>query len=256
MWAKDLASSNGTFLNDRRIWGAHPLADGDRLRLGLTCTLTVEADAADGRAEPGWVLEDVDAGLCYSFRHGRLALGPGADVDAHVSATILAHADGQVWLGLDDGGRPIAPREVFVFDGRSWRVFEGPGALSVTDVPTAGPPPYRLVVTLDGAFGAEAVVENPATRASCKVDAPNRATLLYILGRRFDEDRALPAADRGWTPDEEVMSGIWGRKGDENKLNVLLHRLRTDLRAAGLDPWFIEKKQRFLRVRLAEVDIS
>lgn len=256
LWAKDLSSSNGTFINERRVWGAHPLSDGDHLRLGVTCTFLVESDLLDELPSPGRVLEDVEAGICYPIRGGWITLGPHANVDAAEVATILVHADGEIWLGLDDGGRPVAIGEVFSFDGRSWRVADGGTTRTVTEMPATPAPAYRMVVTLDAPFGPEAVIEDPMSRASCKVDAANRATLLFILGKRFNDDTSAAPDDRGWTPDEEVLTGIWGRKGDENKLNVLLHRLRTDLRTAGLDPWFIEKKQRFLRVRVAEVVIK
>ena len=78
-----------------------------------------------------------------------------------------------------------------------------------------------------------------------------------MLGRRYEEDRlrGVPVEERGWCPDDEVMTGIWGRHGDENKLNVLLHRLRAELRGAGFDPWFIEKKQRYVRLRVSEVTL-
>lgn len=35
-WVEDLGSTNGTFVNDRRLDGAAPLRPGDRLRVGTT----------------------------------------------------------------------------------------------------------------------------------------------------------------------------------------------------------------------------
>ena len=52
------------------------------------------------------------------------------------------------------------------------------------------------------------------------------------------------------------MSGVWGRHGDINKLHVLLHRLRADVREQGLDPWCIEKKQRYVRIRVLDAEVG
>jgi hypothetical protein len=43
-------------------------------------------------------------------------------------------------------------------------------------------------------------------------------------------------------------SGIWGRRGDANKLYVLLHRVRTELGAAGLDPRCVQKRPGMTRI--------
>lgn len=81
--------------------------------------------------------------------------------------------------------------------------------------------------------------------------------LLYILGKAAAEDLAkgLPAQDVGWVTDDEAQSGIWGRGGDDNKLHVLIHRLRQELKKSGFDPWFIEKRHRYIRVRAADVKV-
>jgi len=46
--AEDLASANGTFINDIRIGEIRPLADGDVLRLGTTELMFSAIDFADG----------------------------------------------------------------------------------------------------------------------------------------------------------------------------------------------------------------
>lgn len=48
---EDLGSTNGTFVNDRRIGTAQPLAEGDRIEVGDT-TLKVEVHGAPASAEP------------------------------------------------------------------------------------------------------------------------------------------------------------------------------------------------------------
>ncbi len=46
--AEDLASANGTYVNDVRIGEARPLADGDVVRLGSTELMFSAIDFADG----------------------------------------------------------------------------------------------------------------------------------------------------------------------------------------------------------------
>ena len=50
---------------------------------------------------------------------------------------------------------------------------------------------------------------------------------------------------------------VWGKKGsaDANGLHVLVHRLRKELKEAGFDPWFIEKRRKAIRLALREVEI-
>jgi diguanylate cyclase (GGDEF)-like protein len=85
---KDEGSTNGTFVNDERITGARPLADGDRLQLGLELTMrfslvTEEEEAAlqrvyDAAMRDGLTgifnrkhtEERLDAELAYALRHG------------------------------------------------------------------------------------------------------------------------------------------------------------------------------------------
>ncbi|MEQ1507809.1 MAG: hypothetical protein ABMB14_36610, partial [Myxococcota bacterium] len=117
---------------------------------------------------------------------------------------------------------------------------------------------YRLEVELSGPTGPRAVVSDPTTGARSAFTAPGRAVLLYLLARRVVADRAagVPLADRGWCTDAEVASGVWGRSGETRSLNVLVTRVRNDLRRDGFDPWFLEKRHGFVRVRLDAVEVS
>jgi hypothetical protein len=263
LWIKDLGSTNGTYLNERRVRSVQPVRDGDRIRLGTSCVLAVKVSGASaGAARPrAFVLEDLRAGTRFALARDRFVIGSGARADLRVdgpdeAAVLILHPNGELRLGTaDDVEGPLAPGAEFQVGDRAFRVVEVDAVQMATEVPAAERYPYRLTVTLEGPFGAEAQLEDPSTRIAHRIESGNRAVLLFLLGRRFEEDRARGAAveERGWCPDDEVMTGIWGRHGDENKLNVLLHRLRAELRTAGFDPWFIEKKQRFVRVRLSEV---
>jgi len=264
VWIKDLASTNGTFINEKRIRSVHPVRDGDRIRLGTSCVLQVQADV-NARANPtrGLAVEDLRAGTRFPLTRDRFAIGSGADADLRLAegparaATLIVHSNGEVRLGTDESEGPLLVGVEFTVGERALRLAEVEDVQAATEVPQAERYPYRLSATLEGPFGAEATMEDAASGRAHKIDSGNRAVLLFLLGRRFEEDRVrgVPPDERGWCPDDEVMSGVWGRQGDENKLNVLLHRLRAELRVAGFDPWFIEKKQRFVRLRGTEVPI-
>ncbi|MDP2316113.1 MAG: FHA domain-containing protein [Pseudomonadota bacterium] len=265
IWIKDLASTNGTFLNDRRIRSVHPVRDGDTIRLGTTCLLQVRAEEENARPRArGFVLEDLRAGTRFPLSGDRFSIGSAPDCDLRLAdgpdraATLILHWNGEVRLGTaDDEEGPLAANVEFTVGDRVFKVSEVDDVQAATEVPAVERYPYKLSATLEGPFGAEAVLEDVPTRKTHKIDSGNRAVLLFLLGRRFEEDRlrGVPSEERGWCPDDEVMTGVWGRHGDENKLNVLLHRLRAELRVAGFDPWFIEKRQRFVRLRVTEVAI-
>jgi hypothetical protein len=265
LWLKDLGSTNGTFINERRIRGTERLRDGDRVRLGTTCTLLVCADLAEvhGPLGRGLVLEDLWAGTRFPLLSDRFVIGAGEAAGLRLpegpaeAATLLVHPDGEVWVGTDEGERVVTIGAEFVVSGRAFRVLEIDTGHVATAVPSEDRYPYRLTVSLEGGTGPTAVLEHPGVGAAHRVESGNRAVLLWVLCRRVEEDRSkgIVAAERGWCSDDEVMGGVWGRHGDENKLNVLLHRLRAELRSAGFDPWFIEKKQRYIRARLSEVAI-
>ncbi len=264
VWIKDLASTNGTFINEKRIRSVHPVRDGDRIRLGTTCVLQVRADVAVPEAPSrGLAVEDLRAGTRFPLTGDRFAIGSGPDADLRLpdgparAATLILHSNGEVRIGTDDSEGPLTIGVDFTVGDRVLRLAEVEEVQAATEVPQAERYPYRLSATLEGPFGAEATMDDVASGRSHKIDSGNRAVLLFLLGRRFEEDRlrGVPPDERGWCPDDEVMTGVWGRHGDENKLNVLLHRLRAELRVAGFDPWFIEKKQRFVRLRVTEVTI-
>jgi hypothetical protein len=81
---------------------------------------------------------------------------------------------------------------------------------------------------------------------------------VYLLGRQLQADRAahvLPPL-AGWCHDEDVMVGVWGREGlsgAASKYSVLLHRVRKDIEAAGLDPWCLEKRRGATRLQVKTV---
>lgn len=261
VWVRDLGSSNGTWIATERLRAPQSVGAGTVLRFGAVVRVRVRASEQPVRG-PAYVLDDVGSAAQFPLSSDRFLIGTAPSADLRLEgdageATLLVFDNGEVWLGVDGEDRPLQPGDCFDVAGRRLRLR----TVGWERVPTVVPVPeryrYRLEATLRGATGPEARVEELGGRASLKLSGGNRAVLLYLLGRKVAEDRKSGVAlgDQGWCADDEVMVGLWGRHGDENKLHVLLHRLRADLKQAGFDPWFVEKRQRFVRARLAEVEI-
>lgn len=125
----------------------------------------------------------------------------------------------------------------------------------------AGRFPYRLTVSLQGATGPIARVEDLSSGQNCVLRSNNRVSMLYLLARQLQQDAnsQLPIVDRGWCADEQIACGVWGRNWQrqiKSHLYVLVHRVRKEIKLAGLDPLFIEKKRRHSRVWIQEAVLS
>lgn len=263
-WLKDLRSTNGTFVNERQINGSEPVKSGDRIRLGDTVIIEVEGDPTSSALVDarGLVIEDTQSGVRFPVRSDRFHIGTAADADLRLAegqdraATLLVYTNGEIWLGIEDSEKPITVGEKFTIEGRDYVIRE----VVATRVATVGRDahryPYRLEVSLNGPMGPEAMLIDLNTNVKLKLDAGIRAVLFYLLGKKFMDNKGTHDDDRGWCTDEEVKTGIWGKHGDDNKLHVLVYRLRADLKKAGFDPWFIEKRHRHTRARLAEVVVT
>lgn len=124
----------------------------------------------------------------------------------------------------------------------------------------AGRFPYRMEVALQGTTGPEATIEDLSTGQRCVLRSNNRVSMLYLLARQIEQDaqKALPITERGWCSDEEIACGVWGRNWQrqiKSHLYVLVHRVRKELKEAGLDPRCIEKKRRHSRAWIQEASL-
>lgn len=260
---RDLSSTNGTFVAGEKVTGSASLGHGDVLRLGENVHLRVRL--VDDDAGGALVLRDEAAGTVHPIHSERFVLGTA--MDAHVrlmegperAATLITHADGEVWLGTDDGERLLEPGERFEVSGTAFVVELAPEDLhtAATQQPLQQARyPYELTVTLDGAAGSLALLVGPEGRFEWHSES--RVALLYVLARQLASDRAahtLPPL-AGWCHDEDVMVGVWGREGlsgAASKYSVLLHRVRKDIESAGLDPWCLEKRRGATRLQVKQV---
>lgn len=266
VFIRDLGSSNGTWRNDERVRGPEEIHPSDRIRLGsgssTELTLRPRAGLENETAPRPLFVQDLTSGVSTRVAGDRFVIGPGERADLMTTGeqtlTLLFQPGGEVWLGCDDQDRPLALGEEFGADGRRFAVTVAAGLQDATVTANTHRYEYCLRAGLGGPMGATAEIEDKSTKRVYRCDGGNRAILLYLLGRRFMEDRQAKKGfwDEGWCSDEEIMSGVWGRHGDINKLHVLLHRLRADVREQGLDPWCIEKKQRYVRIRVLDAEVG
>lgn len=256
-FVEDLASRNGTWLQERRMRRLQPWPPGERLRVG-----SHQLELVDGGAgcRPVLALREVASGLLVPLRGDRLRIGgPLADVavDGPGEWTILVDPDGAAWLGSEDGSlEPLALGAELELGGRQWSLVVAPDTAGATADAASTPWPYTLRVSMSGPLGPTAAVDGGPHRVSWT--AENRVVVWWLLARKLVDDRRreTPPDEAGWIDEQEVATGVWGRDGLVSNLGVLVTRIRHDLRRAELDPWFLERRRGHLRARVADVEVS
>jgi pSer/pThr/pTyr-binding forkhead associated (FHA) protein len=262
-WLRDLASRNGTFLNESRVRRPAPLADGDKIRVGNTQVLQVRA-AASPVVTTVLQLEDVGSNVAIPLRSDRFHIGSGSDAHLRLpdgparAATLLIHDGGEMWLGTEEGDRQLTLEESFEVGGRTLRLIEAHLEHAPTVESGKHRYPYRMTAKASGPTGPQATLKDPDRQLDCLLTG-NRGVLMYLLAKKLSDDRkaGLSAAEEGWCSDSDLAIGIWGRGGKEaNHLHVLVYRLRKHLTQQGFDPWFLEKRRWGLRARLHRVRVT
>ncbi|MEZ4237565.1 MAG: FHA domain-containing protein [Myxococcota bacterium] len=265
VFVEDLSSRNGTFVDGRRVQRIREVRPSEVVSLGDGVQLRLDRDEQPPRPLGCWLVEDRDTMARVPVRGDRFRVGadaladlclPGLPPDDEV--VLLVDPDGAVWRG-DGAGEllPLADGASFAVGGRELRLLAPAFHPSVTAELEAARYRYHLAADLDGPTGPRAEVSDPVDGHRAQFTAPSRATLLYLLARQrvADRDAGIPRIDRGWCADADVALGLWGRSQQDRNLNVLVTRVRNDLRKAGLDPWFVEKRHGFVRVRLDDVAV-
>lgn len=263
VWIEDLGSRNGTFrANGTRIRNPVKIGVGEPIRLGTEVQLVVEGEAPPVHTGP-LVVALADGSSAFTIKGNRFVFGPepGADVVlAEDAATVVLtlHPDGELWLGSDESEGPIGFEERFEVGGRAYVVRGSRLHVSATWDVEHERYPYRLTASLNGQLGPEATLTHLRTGQEHAIRGANRAVLLYVLAKQLVEDRdeGEPVTHAGWVPDAAAAQQIWGRQGANKNLNVLVTRVRNELKEAGLNPWFIEKRSGSTRIQLDDVDLD
>lgn len=264
---RDLGSRNGTFHNGDRIKGSQELGAGDIVGIGPDTRLKLVASIETDIPLHGLVVQEEATGVCFPIRGDRLHFGGTEECEVLTAegdgrmATIIVSGESEIWLGEGTEDRPLELGTLFEVAGQGYKVVQRESLLETTAIPTrlpaSGRYPYRVNATLDGPTGPEAVVKDLVRDIEYKVEAENRAVLLYLLTRQWVGDAEVSETARGWCSNETLLTGVWGRNAqDDNKLHVLVYRLRNELKKVGFDPWFLEKRRRYTRLRLLEAEVD
>jgi hypothetical protein len=273
-FVRDLGSRNGTFVGAQRVVGQAEVRDGDSVRVG-DVTLVVRGTM---EWRPRYLIEEVGTAVRHYVRGDRFLFGEGVHANLRITGaedtSLVFDDDGTIWLSTLSDGREIACGALFTVGDRPFRVMtvgladplshtlmsdsgeDELGEVTPTYVPVEHQ--YRLVVTLNGVAGPEARLLDAETGAEYLVTAENRAVLLWVLAQRRLEGLQSGGEHATWLSDDDASVGVWGKRGtsDANSLHVLVHRLRKEMKKAGFDPWFIEKRRKAIRLALRDVSVE
>ncbi|MBX2803089.1 MAG: FHA domain-containing protein [Myxococcales bacterium] len=262
---KDLNSRNGTQLDGRPLTETTVWPSGQTVRIADVELTLVCRDAMPPRQETrGMALEDVRTGVRYPLRRPHVVIGDSETADLRIPSAeeppvvLMCHPDGEVWLGRGDQDEPLSEGQIFCVGDTELRLVPSHDSWMPTAAEELETHPYTVEVAFDPDRGPRARFVDTVGGAAHTVTAANRVSLVYFLAKAASEDRHMPSSDFGWRSDGETRVAVWGKSGrneDTGRLKALLHNVRAELRAAGLDPWCIEKRRGYVRLRVRKVQL-
>lgn len=250
---RDLGSSNGTFL------------DGRRLAAGERAALVRDGRLGFGRAD-GWLMVDdapagpvaraVATGALAHASDGLLALPSATDPQA-----TIFHAGNGWQIEIEPAARPIASGEVIEVGGARWELLLPrelgvlPATLPAEDVlPPLAETPVLFAPSLD----EEHVEVRVRAGAAGEMVLASRSSnyLLLVLARTRLQDMAngLAADEQGWMYTSDLADML---RYSPDRLNVEIFRARTVFAKLGFadSPQLIERRPitRQLRIGLTQL---
>lgn len=243
-WAvRDLASTNGTFVDDQRI------DPGVETRLDLMSSLAFgDPDrrwwlAADGPPQP-FAESLVEPGLIVESGNEVLGLPSAED------PRVMVFPGFPHWTMEDDAGvRPVDDRAVVVVDGHPWRL-----SLPMPVDETQG-----LAVTTGKRLRVGGTINRPrveivSERGSTPLGRSTTNRLLWLLAREFDRDGQARPGERGLTHVDLIAREL---KVDPKTVDVYVYRLRGVLARHGV--FHLVERHRGagqLRLSFTEIDFE
>lgn len=213
------------------------------------------------------VVEDLGSGIRKPIESDRFRIAGDPRADLVLAAqpdeavTILAYPTGELWLGRGEMYEELHDGEEFSVGARRLRIVFNASGRDVTRNVKMTQPRYVVRADLDGPAGPEASISDESSGRTHTIRNEHRATLLHMLAKQFaaDTTAGVPAERAGWCADDEVVAVVWGHTAVDNptnSLNAVLTRIRDELKLAGLDPWCIEKRHGYVRVRARSVFVG
>ena len=259
VWVEDLKSRNGTWVNGRSLTGTGKLKSGDSLRLGEATQLVVRAvRRAQAAVASGYMVVDSERDLAVVMRSERMRIGGSADAAirvADVDDVVLSVDDGSLWLNRDGDLEPIALNTPFQVGEHRFEVRETPVATAPTQEAQDPTMPYILEAQLGGDAPMARIIDRVGgTRVD--VTAGTQVALLWQLAQAVVRDQAngVLRSQVGWCDARDLRVGVWGREAAEaeERLNLLVFRVRKQLKEAGLDGAVIERRLGQIRANVRE----
>lgn len=245
---RDLGSSNGTWLGERRL--AHgeraAVTEGDAIGFGTRQDLWRLIDAGP----PTAFARPVQGGAPVRAEGGVLAL-PSAERPEHV---LLEVCEGQWVVETDSVQRPAANLDVVDAGGVFWRLYL-PICLPRTTQPEAeGPPPdgpaLRFTVSRDEEYVELSVLSSTGAQP---LDSRTFHYMLLTLARLRERDTDASPRERGWVYVDDLARqlGI-----DAGTVNVYLMRARQQLGKAGVPQGSLIERRPGPRLRLGSIAVK
>lgn len=265
VYVKDLGSRNGTRLDGQPLTNTTEWEMGTRLQIEEVELTFALADPREPRTFRSMAVEDVSSGVRFPLRQKHTLIGDDPNADLKIpegsgaSGVLIAHPDGEVWLGIADEDQVLAPGEVFTIGGVELKLVEAESGWLPTATDEDASHPYQVETAFDPERGPWARFSCMDTGRTHTLTADNRVAMIYFLAEALKEDQEKRVTDPGWRSNESVRVAVWGRGARHEgprKLKALLHNIRAELRGAALDPWCLEKRRGFVRLRVREVTVS
>jgi pSer/pThr/pTyr-binding forkhead associated (FHA) protein len=241
---RDLASSNGTFVDGERVGSGKrvPLTRGARLGFGGPDAQLVLVDAS---APVALVIRVADGAIKHAERE-MIALPD----DESVEATIYLGPTGWVLESGIEEPRPVQDRELLVIGAHTYRL-ELPLLDESTPIASRAMTLASTTLRFTPGPALSLVSGGQATPLEWRWHTP----LLLELAKARNADRGGPTDEAGWREVDELAESL----GMNPKvLNVATHQARQQLAGAGLEgaAWIVEVRRGWRRLGTARVEIS
>lgn len=258
---EDLKSRNGTTINGRPLAGIVGLKSGDRVCFGDGVELVIRGvrDQVRSAAARAYLLVDASRNIAVPVRDSRVRIGPDAESQLRTrgpdAAEVVFRDDG-IWLNRSGDYSLLQPDEPFDVGEHSYVVQESVGEVAPTVAMSDAPFPYVLHATLSKPR-AVARMSHRESGGEVLITAGTRVALLWQLMQGIVRDQAsgVLLSERGWCDARDLRVGVWGKSAadSEERLNVLIHRVRKDLEDGGFSGAVIERRLSQVRAYVAEV---